>query len=166
MIEEIPDLRDQAIWGVLSALLQVGVGYDPGGQVGAAVLTAHSDDRNLRKSTADNRQQLKAGHLGKVEVTNDDVGKRLLHHSEGLETIVSAAHGVAEGTEEFIRDLTKNGVIVDDQHAVIELSRHEFGSYVGSAALRPDGFADILTQQRFGSLQDEVTGKFIDFPSS
>jgi hypothetical protein len=99
---------------MIATLLDVSVGNDSGRAVKSGVFAAHGDDRNLGKSTPDDREQLKSGHSGHIQVAYDDIGKGLLHHRKRLKSVFGTTYGVAKAAEQVIRYFAEGSVIVDD----------------------------------------------------
>src|SRR5689334_16646957 len=104
----------------MPAFFEENVGDDAGGHFGPGKFAADGDDRDLRKTTADDGEKFEAGHAGHVQVTNNQIGQRLLEGAQRFKAIFGTTKLVALGGKDFLRDLAIDGVVIDYEDAIAE----------------------------------------------
>ena len=90
----------------------------------AGVGSAGGDDVDLRVETANDGEELKAGHAGHVEVGEKDVGDGGADHLEGGKAVFSGADGKAAHGEDLCKEVARVDFVFDDEQVEVGL-RHK-----------------------------------------
>ena len=117
---------------VATTLAVEGFGGDSVGDVVAFEGTAHGNDVDARKATADDGEEFEAGHAGHVEVGKDKSGALAADFFEGGEAVFGLGDGVACGGEEGGEELADDGLVFYDEEV----------SLLGGGGRRGGGWLD------------------------